>query len=1027
MKFILSLLLSCAFLTAWCQKKPLDHSVYDGWQSIGEKILSSDGRSVVYTVIPQEGDGNLIIDQPSTGRKLQIARGYHAVITPDGRYVIGRIKPFFKDIREAKIKKKKADEMPRDSLFLVDLMEWTTKRIGNIKSYKVPEKSNGWVAWLCEKPQPETGSKKQPADSLTQLNSLTRMADSLNRMADSLRNRVAEAKTKGIQVLKGVEKKRGGAGGDKDFEEGTELVLKNLGSGAETRFARIKDYVFGQQGNVLVIEASRKKDDTLSKAFIGWVRLGGKEAITSGSIGSASTGMDKHLAVMDGGAGSVPMIADTVIRGFNEARNLALDETGSQLAFVLERDSAAKALRKFYGCYYFRPGMDSARLIVGRRTLADQPDAVVSGDYELNFSKSGQRLFLGLAPLRPIKDTTVPDFEKAGLDVWNYKDDQLQPVQLKNLEKDLKKSWLGSWDIGAGRLTVYSNDKFPVTLVTAEGDGAVFYSSTDSGKRIEQQWQGFTLKDVYAVDASTGRRTLIVKDLKGEIYPSYTGRYLLLYDERKKSYFIYNSSNGLFKPAATNIPAPLYDVENDVPDDPNPYGVAGWEKDDKNVYVYSRYNIWKLDPETGKAAARPLVYLPTSPPVSYRYVRTDPDEKYIDPARPIYLRWFNDSTKNSGYLRLNSWGPLMAPSPLVGGGEFGFNGLVKADSADAFIYTSENYNQSPDIWLLSQAADSIQRIGKKQETGWHVTIGPAGMQISQLNVQQSGYNWGSAELVRWKAYTGRMTEGILYKPEGFDAGKKYPMIVYYYERNNNTLYNYLPPAPTPSRLNIPFFVSRGYLVFVPDIWYTTGHPGKSAYDYIISGVRALVRKGFVDSTKMGLQGQSWGGYQTAYLITKTNMFAAAWAGAPVVNMFSAYGGIRWESGVNRQMQYEKTQSRIGATIWDRPDLYIENSPLFHLQSVKTPLVIMSNDADGAVPWYQGIEFFTAMRRLNKPIWLLEYNGEAHNLVERRNRKDIQIREQQFFDWLLKGEKAPKWITEGVPATLKGIDYGLSEE
>ena len=250
------------------------------------------------------------------------------------------------------------------------------------------------------------------------------------------------------------------------------------------------------------------------------------------------------------------------------------------------------------------------------------------------------------------------------------------------------------------------------------------------------------------------------------------------------------------------------------------------------------------------------------------------------------------------------------------------------------------------------------------------------------------------------------------------------MIVYFYERNNNTLYNYLAPSPTPSRLNVPFFVSRGYVVFVPDIWYITGHPGKSAYDYIVSGTRALIKQGFIDSTKIGLQGQSWGGYQTAYLITQTNLYAAAWAGAPVVNMFSAYGGVRWETGVNRQMQYEKTQSRIGATIWDKPQLYIENSPLFHLQKVKTPLVIMSNDADGAVPWYQGIEFFTAMRRLHKPVWLLNYNGEAHNLVERRNRKDIQIREQQFFDWKLKGDPAPKWITEGVPAVFKGRDLGL---
>jgi dipeptidyl aminopeptidase/acylaminoacyl peptidase len=175
------------------------------------------------------------------------------------------------------------------------------------------------------------------------------------------------------------------------------------------------------------------------------------------------------------------------------------------------------------------------------------------------------------------------------------------------------------------------------------------------------------------------------------------------------------------------------------------------------------------------------------------------------------------------------------------------------------------------------------------------------------------------------------------------------MIVYFYERNNYTLNNYLAPAPTPSRLNIPFFVSRGYVVFVPDIWYKTGYPGKSAYDYIVSGTRAVARQGFIDTTKIGIQGQSWGGYQTAYLITQTNLYAAAWAGAPVANMTSAYGGIRWESGLNRQMQYERSQSRIGATLWEKPQLYIENSPLFYLSKVKTPLVIMSNDADGAVP------------------------------------------------------------------------------
>ena len=186
----------------------------------------------------------------------------------------------------------------------------------------------------------------------------------------------------------------------------------------------------------------------------------------------------------------------------------------------------------------------------------------------------------------------------------------------------------------------------------------------------------------------------------------------------------------------------------------------------------------------------------------------------------------------------------------------------------------------------------------------------------------------------------------------------------------------------------------------------------------------MAKKKWIDGANIGIQGQSWGGIQVAQLITMTDMFKAAWAGAPVANMTSAYGGIRWGSGVTRQFQYEKTQSRIGATLWERPDLYIANSPLFHLPKVKTPLVIMHNDADGAVPWYQGIELFTGMRRLGKKVWMLNYNGEDHNLVQRINKKDISIREQQYFDWLLKGEKPPKWIVDGIPAVKKGKDWGL---
>jgi dipeptidyl aminopeptidase/acylaminoacyl peptidase len=296
-------------------------------------------------------------------------------------------------------------------------------------------------------------------------------------------------------------------------------------------------------------------------------------------------------------------------------------------------------------------------------------------------------------------------------------------------------------------------------------------------------------------------------------------------------------------------------------------------------------------------------------------------------------------------------------------------------------------------------------------------------QISDTNPQQKEYLWGTVELVTWKAADGKPIEGLLYKPENFDPGKKYPMLVYYYERNSDLLHQYTPPAPSASSINRTYCVSNGYLVFIPDIRYRIGHPGRSAMDCIIPGVKALIKSGFVDSSRIGIQGQSWGGYQTAFLITQTSMFRCAFAGAAVSNMTSAYGGIRWESGRVREMLYEKSQSRIGATLWERPDLYIENSPLFHADRVTTPLLLMHNDNDGAVPWYQGIEFFTALRRLNKPVWMLVYNNEEHNLVQTKNRKDLSTRMMQFFDHFLKGAPMPVWMSRGLPAINKGKVLG----
>ena len=330
--------------------------------------------------------------------------------------------------------------------------------------------------------------------------------------------------------------------------------------------------------------------------------------------------------------------------------------------------------------------------------------------------------------------------------------------------------------------------------------------------------------------------------------------------------------------------------------------------------------------------------------------------------------------------------------------------VVKAKEADVFAFLKGNFHTANDLHVTKNFWKTSDK-------------------LTDINPQMRDYRWGTAELFAWTSFAGIPLQGIVYKPEGFDPQKKYPVMIYFYEKHSDELYRYYTPAPSRSIINIPFFVSRGYVVFVPDIHYTVGHPGEDAYNAIVAGAEALARNAWIDKENMAIQGQSWGGYQVSYLVTRTDMFKAAGAGAPVSNMTSAYGGIRWETGRSRQFQYEQTQSRIGATMQDSLNLYIANSPVFFADKVHTPLLIMHNDKDGAVPWYQGIEYFMTLRRMGKPVWMLQYNNEAHNLRERRNCKDLSIRLQQFFDHYLKGDPAPVWMTKGLPATEKGKSWG----
>ena len=961
------LLLTLVFsFNLFAQKKPLDHSVYDAWQSIGERMISNDGKWVVYSINPQEGDNELVIQSSDAAYKKVVARGYNAKITEDSRFVIFKIRPFYKDTRDARIKKKKQDDFPKDSLAIIELGKDSVWKRPRVKSFNTPEKSFGWIAYQLEKPLPDTTKAKKIEPNYNKtIDSLKKVIDSLHYINQQLLENKKSNKDEGEHLDFADDDPSSST-----TDTGTDLVLRSLGSNDEKIFKNVLNYSLNKTGTKLLLHISRNPKDSLSKNLVLLYNIQKKKA-------------------------------DTLSRGGNDFKNFVLTEDGLQAAWVAERDSSSKALQKFYKLWYYKDGMDSAVLIVDRNSPGVKQGLTVSENASLSFSKTGKRLFFGTAPIQLPKDTTVPDIDKVSVDIWNYKDDYLQTVQLNRLQIDLRKNYLAVYDITNHSMQQLETEELPTVYQSNEGDGETFVGVTDFGKRIESQWTGRTKKDIYSINPTNGAKKLLIKDGEVVISPQWlspTGKYILWYDYKARNYFAYDGDS--IRNITSKIKVPLWNEENDVPETPGPYGVMKWAENDF-VMIYDRYGIWTVDLADN---FQPQYMGMRKEKVVMRYVQVDPEERFIKREQRMLFRLFDEKNKQSRLFDTYNAGSKFQ--------SYSYGNVLKAKNASNFIYLKENFTSSPDLYVYA-GPDNLITEYKESET-----------KLSSINPQQSNYNWGTAELFKWKAYNGKETEGIVYKPEDFDPKKKYPMICYFYETLSDGLYGYIPPSPTPSRLNIPFFVSRGYIVFAPDIHYGTGHPAKDCYNHVVSGARALVKQGFVDSTRIGIQGQSWGGIQVAQLVTMTNLFKAAWAGAPVANMTSAYGGIRWESGVTRQFQYEKSQSRIGATLWEKPELYIENSPLFHLPKVKTPLVIMANDADGAVPWWQGIELFTGMKRLGKQVWMLTYNGEAHNLVERKNRKDIQIREQQYFDWLLKGAKPPKWITEGVPAVKKGKDWGL---
>jgi dipeptidyl aminopeptidase/acylaminoacyl peptidase len=751
-------------------------------------------------------------------------------------------------------------------------------------------------------------------------------------------------------------------------DNGYTLQLRKFADGKETSFGFVKDYTFAKRGQGLLFTTTG--NDSTLKAGVYWYDLA-KEKLQS-----LYEGKSKY-----------------------KFKGLSISDQGNQVSFLVDTDTTKAAIHPYH-LYYWKDDMAQAKEMNVEASLGIPANWLVSEHYTPYFAKDGSKLFFGSSPRPVVQDTLLLPEEIVNVEVWHSEDEYIYPQQNKQLDTEKKRSYLAGIDLTTNTVYQIATKEVPGVEIGNEGISSTLLGESNVPYRKMTTWDPSAYSDFYLYDFETQVRKNIAQKVKGNASLSPQAKFVYWYNLTDSAWFSYSVASGKTNNLTHAIKVKFGDEEDDHPDFPSPYGIAGFTKNDDQLLAYDRYDIWALDPEN-KAAAVNLTKTGRTDKIVFRYLRLDPEERFIDPAKEMILSAFNEKTKASGFYKLTLTDGKLTKLLME---DARVASLSKAKNASQVLYTKETFQQFPDVWTSDLTFASPKK-------------------ITDANPQMKNYLWGSVEMVSWTSLDNIPLQGLLYKPEGFDPAKKYPMIVYFYEKNSDNVHSHYAPAPIRSFINYSLYTSSGYLVFVPDIVYKIGFPGESAHNCILPGVTSLMAKGFVDEKHIGIQGHSWGGYQTAYLITRTNLFAAAEAGAPVSNMISAYGGIRWESGLSRMFQYEKSQSRIGGTLWEKPMLYVENSPIFFADKITTPLLMMHNDGDGAVPWYQGIEYYMALRRLGKPVWMLNYNNQGHGLTQRQDKTDFAIRMKQFFDYYLKGQPEPEWMKKGVPATEKGITKG----
>ena len=682
--------------------------------------------------------------------------------------------------------------------------------------------------------------------------------------------------------------------------------------------------------------------------------------------------------------------------------DVRFDADGGQLAFI-RTDKKGSTL------HYYRSGMDSAKVWLTGRSPEMKPGYSIAGDAPV-FSPNGRLVYFKLArtPVVDLKKDTDVITDK--VDVWNYKDAYLQSQQ--QFEKAYGANGLYQTTFRTNFVTAITvaNDKLvqvedeSTKLVSAKGNRYVLVSNVTNEVLNEGYWSKDQRKKYWLVSLLDGHSIDMGME-KCEISPN--ERFVCWFNRGDKNWYTYeiatgttrNISGGIKVPLTAGKAMELFGVNA-------PFGIAAWLADDKAMLIYDQFDLWQADPQGKRLPVNITNGYGSRNTVKFRV--TDLADGIPLANEQVLLIGQNQNNMNTGFFKTKTGNPADPETGTIGpwnfyeSGIYGLHPPVKAKDAEVYLVKRMSASSAPNVFLTRDFKTYSQ--------------------LSDVQPQR-GYNWMTSELHHYKMDNGQTGAGILYKPENFDPAQKYPVIFHYYQARSAEVYNFQYPDFATKQFNISWYVSHGYLVFVPDIINDKpGYIGQTVVNSVGSAAKYLSGFSFVDASKMGIQGHSFGGYETNLLVAKTHIFAAAQSSAGISDLVSLYGDII--SGRSAIPFVEKGQPYIGVSLWERPDLYLENSPLFSLDKVTTPLLIYHSRTDGAVPFTQNLELFTALRRLQKPVWMLQYDDEGHVMTSADCALDFSIRQEQFFDHYLKGKPAPKWMTEGIPAIYKGIKSGL---